>query len=58
LDWFERYHDIPGWDHGEYGFYHTVIEKVNYLWQPPPVAAEVAVEQLYIARIKRQDSYY
>ena len=39
------------------GFWRPrVAPPSTYLWHPPPAAANVALEQLRIARIKRQQS--
>jgi hypothetical protein len=56
-DWFQRGHDIKGWkkEDGDL-FFRPIIKAGTYLWAPPPAAADVALEQLRIARIKRQDS--
>ena len=57
LDWFQRGHDIVGWSKEEGSLFSFPIhEKGRYCWTPPPAAADVAIEQLRIARIKRQDS--
>ena len=55
-DWFERGHDIVGGQVGGDGFWRPLISAGTYLWAPAPAAAEVALEQLRIARIKRQNS--
>eukprot|EP00980_Cylindrotheca_fusiformis_P026529 scaffold16361_cov69-Cylindrotheca_fusiformis.AAC.2 len=57
-DWFLRGHDIVGGDHvpanpssGTVAFWTGVL-----VWSPPPAAANVALEELRKARIKRQVS--
>jgi hypothetical protein len=57
-DWYELGHDVRGWTHpGKDGLHaRPVIRKGMFGWFPPPAAADVALEQLRIARIKRQDS--
>lgn len=56
-DWFQRGHDITGWEKEEGSlFFQPTLESGIYVWSPPPAAADVALEQLRIARIKRQDS--
>ena len=54
--WFERGHDITGGAVGHDSFWRPTITSGIYLWAPPPAAADVALEQLRIARIKRQAS--
>ena len=56
-DWFQKGHDIRGWKKqpGE-PFQRPVLAAGVFGWFPPPAAADVAIEQLRIARIKRQDS--
>lgn len=56
-DWFQKGHDIRGWKKAEgEPFQRPVIKAGVYGWFPPPAAADVALEQLRIARTKRQDS--
>jgi hypothetical protein len=55
-DWFERGHDHRGGQVDSKGFWHPNIKMGTYLWSPPPGAAEVALEELRRARIKRQSS--
>ena len=58
MDWYEKGHDIRGWTHpqGRDLFPRQILRKGVYGWFPPPAAADVALEQMRIARIKRQDS--
>ena len=55
-DWFIRGHDISGGYKNEDGFWMPTIQHGTYIWNPPPAAADVAIEQLRKARIKRQNS--
>ena len=58
-DWFQKGHDIHGWRKAENEpFSRPIIKAGIYGWFPPPAAADVALEQLRIARIKRQDSFH
>jgi hypothetical protein len=56
-DWFEPGHDIRGWTHPRDGglLASPILGKGVFCWSPP-AAAEVALEQLRMARIKHQDS--
>jgi hypothetical protein len=56
--WFERGHDILGGKMDSKGFWRHEIKSGTFVWNPPPAAAAVALEQLRIARIKRQDSLH
>ena len=55
-DWFQRGHDIIGGTINQDGFWMPQTQPGIYIWDPPPAAADVALEQLRKARIKRQDS--
>ena len=56
-DWFQKGHDIRGWEKvQDEPLQRPTIKAGVYGWFPPPAAADVALEQLRIARIKRQDS--
>jgi hypothetical protein len=63
-DWFERGHDIagwerespPGWSSLSPGFWYPTLKSGCYVWEPPPAAAQFAVEELRKARLKRQSS--
>ncbi len=57
-DWFQLGHDIRGWTLPHQGglLSRPVFRKGVFVWSPPPAAADVALEQLRIARIKRQES--
>lgn len=56
--WFEKGHDIHGWEKFPENRWHPVIKKDVNVWSPPSVAAERAIEQLRIARHKRQQSVH
>jgi hypothetical protein len=56
-DWFQLGHDIRGWTaSGRDLFQRPPLKAGVFGWFPPPAAADVAIEQLRIARIKRQAS--
>jgi hypothetical protein len=56
-DWFQLGHDIRGWTQKPGDLFQRPTLKAGVFgWFPPPAAADVAIEQLRIARIKRQDS--
>jgi hypothetical protein len=57
-DWCELGHDIRGWTHPQQGelFARSVLRKGLFVWFPPTAAANVAFEQLRIARVKQQQS--
>jgi hypothetical protein len=57
-DWYGLGHDIRGWTHPHQDdlLARPVLRAGVFGWFPPPAAAEVALEQMRIARIKRQDS--
>jgi hypothetical protein len=57
MDWFQLGHDIRGWTlpPGDL-FQRPTLKAGVFGWFPPPAAADVAIEQLRIARVKRQDS--
>ena len=56
MDWFERGHDVIGGQKNEEGIWIPEHRKGNFIWAPPPAAAETALEQLRQARHKRQCS--
>ena len=57
-DWYQLGHDIRGWADPKNGepFSRPLLRKGVFGWFPPPSCADVALEQLRMARIKRQDS--
>jgi hypothetical protein len=56
--WFERGHDLLGGKYDAKGFWRHATKKGTFIWNPPPAAASVAIEELRKARIKRQDSMH
>jgi hypothetical protein len=56
--WFERGHDLLGGKYDAKGFWRHSTKKGTFIWNPPPAAASVAIEELRKARIKRQDSMH
>jgi hypothetical protein len=57
FDWYQTGHDISGWKECSDGFERPrLAEGRVYIWSPPPYAADVAMAELRIARIKRQRS--
>jgi hypothetical protein len=57
-DWFERGHDTLGGSYDAKGFWRSKFKTGKMVWMPPPAAADVALEELRKARIKRQDSLH
>jgi hypothetical protein len=56
--WFERGHDQIGGQVRPDGFWCPEFKRGCYLWAPPPAAADVALEELRVARLKRQASFH
>ena len=58
MDWFTTGHDIRGWtlptSYNKLSL--PILRPGHFVWNPPPGAAEVAIEQLRKARHKRQKS--
>jgi hypothetical protein len=55
-EWFQKGHDIRGWEKSpDEPFQRPALKTGVYGWFPPPAAANVAIEQLRLARIKRQN---
>ena len=57
-DWYIRGHDLIDGSYDQTGFWRWKVKKGTFLWQPPPAAADVALEELRRARHKRQDSLH
>jgi hypothetical protein len=57
-DWFERGHDMSGGCKDSKGYWRPKILPGTFVWTSPPAAANVALEELQKARIKRQDSLH
>lgn len=55
-DWFQRGHDILGGAKNSDGIWIPHYQSGTYIWTPPPAGAWVAVEQLRMARVKREFS--
>lgn len=55
-DWFTRGHDIQGGSHNLDGVWIPKFVSGTYVWTPPPAAAQIAIEQLRAARVKRERS--
>ena len=56
--WFTRGHDHVGYEKGEGIFIQPILKAGYYVWQPPPAAMYIALEQLRVARLKRQESLH
>jgi hypothetical protein len=52
-DWFGRGHDVSGGAVDPKGFWRSTFKPGTLVWLPPPAAADVALEELQKARIKR-----
>ena len=55
-DWFSRGHDHWGGYYDNQGFYRLNIKPGLFLWEPPPTAADAAIEEIRKARLKRRSS--
>ena len=53
--WFHRGHDLEGGYRDENRYWYNRERHSTFLWAPPPAAADVALEQLRVAQIKRQN---
>jgi hypothetical protein len=54
--WYGRGHDHDGGEKDQMGVWRLNTRPGVFVWAPPPAAAEVAIEQLRRALIKRQES--
>jgi hypothetical protein len=54
--WYERGHGLCGGYRDELNFWYGIKKPGTFIWCPPHAAAEVAMEELRKAVIKRQDS--
>ena len=57
-DWFLRGHDITGGFYNDKKFWYPTISPGTYVWYPPPAAADVCLEELRKARMKRKGSLH
>ena len=57
-DWFIRGHDITGYYKDNKGHWRPEHEEGVYIWTPPPAAADVCIEEIRKARMKRKDSLH
>jgi hypothetical protein len=57
-DWFLRGHDIIGGKPNAEGVWLPEYKSGNFIWAPPPAAADAAIEELRRARHKRQSSFH
>jgi hypothetical protein len=55
---FERGHGILGEKHDEKGFWRHQFKPGSFIWDPPPGAATVAIEELRKAIIKRRHLFH
>jgi hypothetical protein len=53
--WFSRGHSHNGGHYDDHGFWRVEIKSGKFIWAPPPGAADIAVEELRKASIKRRD---
>jgi hypothetical protein len=58
--WFTHGHglDESRWEVNSDGMKLPTLKKGTFIWTPPPCAGEAAVEELRMARHKRQDSHH
>jgi hypothetical protein len=55
-DWFTRGHDIDGGELDSLGFWRPIYRSGTFVWLPSPASADVAMEELRKALIKRHTS--
>jgi hypothetical protein len=58
MGWFGRGYAILGEKYDPKGFWCHIIKPGVFIWNPPSAAASVALEELWKAWIKRQDSLH
>jgi hypothetical protein len=56
--WFERGHDLVGGNTQTDRFWIPEFKHGCYLWAPPPAAVNMALEELQVPRLKRQESFH
>lgn len=56
--WFTRGHDIVGGYYNKDKFWYNTYESGTYIWSPPAAAADVCIEEIRKARMKRTDSLH
>ena len=56
--WFGRRYDHDGGFYEKNNFWRLRLKKEKILWNPPPAAADAAIEELRKARLKRQKSHH
>jgi hypothetical protein len=54
--WYTRGHSHDGGHYDTHGFWRVNICAGKFVWSPPPAAADVALEELCKALLKRRDS--
>ena len=57
-DWFTRGHDHLGGTYNESRIWYPTIRSGIFVWSPPPAAADVCLEELRKARMKRKNSLH
>jgi hypothetical protein len=57
-DWFKRGHYCVGGKMRADNFWIPEFKRGCYLWVPQPATADVALEEIRVARLKRQDSLH
>jgi hypothetical protein len=57
-DWFEKGHDVVGWERRGVSPWYPKVNPSTFLWTPAPAASQYAVEQLRKARHRRQSSMH
>jgi len=57
-DWYTRGHDLEGGGRDRKGFWRPRVSSGTYVWHPPPAAADVSLEELCKARMKRKELFH